>query len=447
MLHQKENPTPNPAETTREIARLYEVEYGDTPELIVRMLGVGGGTALFYVYSGWMIAWIWPLAFYICHAVFFTFLRSQRSAPGPRAPHLACALFFVVMLSFLWLPAYLAAQPDMELSYIGTILIATLIIFLIRRGDTYIWLIVSEACAILISLLYVLWAKLDRTDDTLAKIALAVVTFVVCGYLLRGLTAARRLRMTTEAAAVKALQEQKLAAIGQLAGGVAHDFNNVLTAISGNLELYDHLHDPDERHHVIGEARTAANRATEVVRQLLIYARKAPTVRSTVDINACVTELSNLSRSLVTEKVRVKLDMPPAPMHVHVDEGQLLTAMLNIVVNAVDAMPSGGSLTISVAISNLRSARPMADGTDLRKGLYLRLDFRDTGSGISDAVLGRVIEPFFTTKPPGKGTGLGLSMVQGFARESGGGLAIATGPTGTMISLYLPQVDPPAAPK
>ncbi|WP_425098468.1 sensor histidine kinase [Tropicibacter sp. S64] len=427
-------------ENIREIERLYKVEYGDRPEAIIRMVGVGLGGAMFYLYTGWPLAWSWPLVFYACHGIFYAYLRHAMHKPAPRSAYVASALFLCVMLSFLWLPAYLAAQTDTHLSYVGTLLIATLIIYLIRRGDTFFWTLIAEIVAILLCLAAILVTKLETLTAPVEGLAMIVVTLAISGYLVQGIFAGRRLRLSSEAAAEKALQEQKLAAIGQLAGGVAHDFNNVLTAIGGNLELYEHIDDPAERDHVIGEARAATTRAAEVVRQLLIYARKAPTHRTAVDLSACVTELTKLSRSLITENVRLTLDLPPKPLLSHVDESQLLTAMLNIVVNAVDAMPKGGTLTIRVEAAHLRSPRPMIDGTDLAPGDFALLTFRDNGTGIPDNALPHVIEPFFTTKPVGKGTGLGLSMVQGFARESGGGLAIASGPTGTTIEVYLPRL-------
>ncbi|MFW2541711.1 sensor histidine kinase [Primorskyibacter sp. 2E107] len=425
---------------SKEIDRLLQVEYGDRTEFIVRILGIGLGGGLFYIYLGSVLGLIWPVIFYLMQAIYFTFLWRNRLHPMKGASQIANALFLFVMLSFLWVPGYLAAHPDKELSYIGILLICTLVVFLIRRGDTLLMTVIVEMAAIFLVFIYVLISKLQQEHNLVPNIALVIVTFAVSGYLVQAIAAGRRLRLDSEAAADKAMQEQKLAAIGQLAGGVAHDFNNVLTAISGNLELYDHIDDPTERDHVVHEARAAAGRAADVVRQLLIYARKAPTNQSPIEIVSCMNEMAKLARSLVTENVRMSLELPKRPLFTLADESQLLTAMLNIVVNAMDAMPTGGTFTIRVAPVETGAPSAMIDGTDLPPGAYLRLDFRDTGSGIPDTMLPQVIEPFFTTKAAGKGTGLGLSMVQGFARNSGGGLDITSGPTGTTISLYLPCI-------
>ncbi|MFZ7089731.1 sensor histidine kinase [Primorskyibacter sp. 2E233] len=428
----------------KEMERLFQVEYGDRPEVVIRMLGVGLGGVLIYVYDGWLSAWLWPASFLFLHAVFYLYLRKYRSINSASAAHFAGVLFVLILIAFLWMPAYLAGTNDPGLSFTGTILVATVVIFLIRRADTYVWMITAEIAIVVAALMWILICKLQEIADPVSRTAVVVATVAISGYIAQAMRSSRRTRLDGEAAAEKAVQEQKMSAIGQLAGGVAHDFNNVLTAISGNLELHGHLTDPRERTHVLEEAQIAAKRAAEVVRQLLIYARKAPMQRVQIDANDSVRQMLTLARSLVPQWVRIDLHLQEQPAQVIVDDSQFLTAMLNIVVNAVDAMPKGGQLSIASCEVDVASAMAMIDGSDLAIGRYVKLSFTDTGNGIPDATLNKVIEPFFTTKPPGKGTGLGLPMVLGFASESGGGLDIDSSDSGTAISLFLPLTDSPS---
>ena len=236
-------------------------------------------------------------------------------------------------------------------------------------------------------------------------------------------------------------QSQKMEAIGQLTGGVAHDFNNLLTPILGGLDVLQRRGVGDERgQRLIDGALQSAERARVLVQRLLAFARRQPLQSAAVDTAGLVEDMVDLLSSTLGPRVRVIVDagdgLPPA----QADRNQLEMAVLNLAVNARDAMPDGGVLTISV-----RQAE--AEGSlALSPGRYIRLAVSDTGVGMDPATLARAIEPFFSTKGVGKGTGLGLSMIHGLAAQLGGALQLSSAVgVGTTVEIWLPIADSAAA--
>jgi two-component system, NtrC family, sensor kinase len=236
-------------------------------------------------------------------------------------------------------------------------------------------------------------------------------------------------------------QSQKMEAVGRLTGGIAHDFNNLLTAILGNVDLAAlRLRQPDERvQRNLASARDAAHRAVSLINRLLAYSRQQPLEVKTVDVNRLVQGMSDLVRRAIGETIVIETHLAAGLWKTAIDPNQLETAILNLAVNAKDAMPDGGRLTIETANSTLGPADVAAhDG--LVPGQYVVLAVSDTGSGMNRDVIEHAFEPFFTTKPTGMGTGLGLSMVYGFVKQSRGHIRIdsAVG-QGTAVTLYFPR--------
>jgi signal transduction histidine kinase len=234
-------------------------------------------------------------------------------------------------------------------------------------------------------------------------------------------------------------QAQKMDAIGQLTGGVAHDFNNLLTPILGGLDLLRHRLQGDERaQRTIGVGLQAAARASTLVQRLLAFARRQDLQPRPVDVGALLEGMQELvSRSIGTQ-VRVTVDAPHGLPAAHVDPNQLELAILNLAINARDAMDEGGNLTIRALAERL-------DGgdDDLPEGNYLKICVTDDGEGMDEETLRRSTEPFFSTKGIGKGTGLGLSMVHGLAAQSGGALRLDSTPgIGTTAEIWLPAAGP-----
>ncbi len=233
-------------------------------------------------------------------------------------------------------------------------------------------------------------------------------------------------------------QSQKLEAMGQLTGGVAHDFNNLLTPIVGSLDMLQRKGLGNERdQRLIDGAILSAERARTLVQRLLAFARRQPLQPVAVDLKNVVEGMAELVSSTTGPQVKVVVevadDLPPAIA----DPNQLEMALLNLAVNARDAMPAGGTLRLSASVTDVN-----ADAADLKPGRYVKLSVADTGSGMDEATLARAIEPFFSTKGVGKGTGLGLSMVHGLATQLGGTLTIHSRlGLGTNVELWLPVTD------
>jgi PAS domain S-box-containing protein len=237
-------------------------------------------------------------------------------------------------------------------------------------------------------------------------------------------------------------QAQKMEGVGQLAGGVAHDFNNLLTAIVGysDLALQSMQHGDRLATTEVQGIRQAAEQAATLTRQLLAFSRKQILQPKVLDLNEVVDAVDTLLRRLIAEDVEIRASLADGLGRVKADPGQLEQVLINLAVNARDAMPSGGTLAIETA--NLELA---ADEAPVPSGRYVVLTVRDTGDGMDAETRARVFEPFFTTKEQGKGTGLGLSTVYGIVKQSGGFITVDSDPgAGTTFRIYLTRVDEPA---
>ena len=237
-------------------------------------------------------------------------------------------------------------------------------------------------------------------------------------------------------------QSQKMEAIGQLAGGLAHDFNNLLTVITGNLEMLEvSIEEPDQRE-LLQEAEDAAQDGAKLTGQLLAFGRRQPLNPTPTDLAPLISNFSELLRRTLGQSIELSIRLKGREHICVVDAPQLQSALLNLAINARDAMPHGGSLTIEVSRTRL-DADYAQMYPEVRTGRYVLVAVTDTGSGMSREVRQRAFEPFFTTKPTGAGTGLGLSMVYGFVKQSGGNIQIYSElGQGTSVRIFLPFADP-----
>jgi PAS domain S-box-containing protein len=230
-------------------------------------------------------------------------------------------------------------------------------------------------------------------------------------------------------------QAQKVESLGQLTGGVAHDFNNLLTPIIGNLDLLRRRITGEREVRLLGSALEAAERARTLIQRLLAFARRQPLRPGPVDVAQLVDGMADLIASTSGPQIKLVLDIAPDLPAATADLNQLEMAVLNLSVNARDAMPDGGLLTIAARLVGL----PEGNAAKVASGRYVRLSVADTGIGMDADTLARAVEPFFSTKGIGKGTGLGLSMVHGLAMQLGGGMHVASKPgLGTVVELFLP---------
>jgi signal transduction histidine kinase len=238
------------------------------------------------------------------------------------------------------------------------------------------------------------------------------------------------------------VQARKMEAIGQLAGGIAHNFNNLLTVIMGRAEIVlGRLDRANPLWRQVDVISQTAARAAQLTRQILAFGRKQILRPTVVDLGAIATGLEKLLRPLLPESIDLVVSAPETPSRVRVDEAQLEQVIINLVVNARDAMPGGGRLTIAVVNVDLDESF-VATHPDITAGAHVRLAVEDTGGGMDAATRAHVFEPFFTTKDPGAGTGLGLATVHGTVKQSGGAVYVESERgRGTTFTIYLPRIS------
>ena len=238
-------------------------------------------------------------------------------------------------------------------------------------------------------------------------------------------------------------QAQKMESIGRLAGGVAHDFNNILQAILGFTEILAVDIPADHPSHAdVLEIRKSTERAVTLTRQLLTFSRKQVLTIADLDLNGLANNMGSMLQRLIGTGYQLAYELEPAPAFVHGDAGQIEQIILNLAVNARDAMPAGGTITLGTRRVEVTAPEAARRGQPWRAGRYVCLGVRDTGTGIPPEVLRHLFEPFFTTKGKGKGTGLGLSMVYGIAQQHGGWVDVATQVgRGSAFTVYLPSLE------
>jgi hypothetical protein len=259
---------------------------------------------------------------------------------------------------------------------------------------------------------------------------------------IRDLTDRRQAEEALRHSEAQLRQAQKMEAVGRLAGGVAHDFNNVLTAIFGYADLLlDGLPAPDRRRADVEEIKRAANRAAGLTRQLLAFSRKQVMQPRRLNLNEIIQNIHTLLSKLVGDEIELRIVADASLGEVRADPGQIEQVLMNLAANARDAMPDGGCLSISTSNEDVQAGEaPALSG--LASGRFVTLTVADDGDGIPEQVRAHIFEPFFTTKEQGKGTGLGLSTVYGIVKQSGGWIYLDETPArGASFRVYLPRVD------
>ncbi|ADP17565.1 sensory box protein 8 [Achromobacter xylosoxidans A8] len=256
----------------------------------------------------------------------------------------------------------------------------------------------------------------------------------------RDITEKRHSQLELQATQLALHRAQRMEALGRVTGGLAHDFNNFISVIDGAAELLRNPElAPEKRVKYLNAIADTAQRATHLTQQMLAYARRQPLEPSQVDVGLCIEGMKPIFQATLGAAVRVQYQLPDDPCLICADVSQLENALLNLVVNAADAMPFGGNVRIAVSCVD---SRPDEQG-GLAAGPFVAVSVSDDGEGIAPEILDHIFEPFFTTKPEGKGTGLGLSQVFGYVSQTGGHVDVASSAQeGTTFTLYFPKASP-----
>ncbi|SFM82328.1 Signal transduction histidine kinase [Thioclava dalianensis] len=423
-----------------EIDRLLEVEYSNWIEVVFRF-GLSIGTvAVLYFYTGWISTLVWIALYIGGHLPYYLFLKRSIARPSEVRLIICIALYLSLSAVFLSMPVYLIGYEDIALRVPGTVALVGYMMFLLRRADGPPLMVGGQIVVIGLAFVATIYLITSHADEFVVKVVLCFCFAGVFVYFAQALLATRAHRLRSQRAAEASVQRQKMEAIGQLAGGVAHDFNNILTVILGNLELHEISQDPRERREMIAAAREAAERARGTVAQLLSYSRKAKLVPEPRDLSDIVRDCVQMARPLLSSGVVLGHEIGAPSLPVRIDQNQMITALLNLVINARDAVHGTGRIWLTCDVIEITRLTRALDGAEIAPGLYAKVSVRDTGPGIPEELIDHVAEPFFSTKPVGAGAGLGLPMVLGFARQSGGFVQIASSEAGTEVSILLPMI-------
>ncbi|MBY6199981.1 hypothetical protein KUV65_01280 [Maritalea mobilis] len=429
-----------------QMALLIEADGSHWSEIIFRWLGITAGGFLAWVFSGDWLCLAWIISYLALNAVYLVALSGVERPVGRNRYLLALLLNFSLSGLYTALPVYLVTFSDPALHFIGIVgFLALALHNLVQHrglGIVAVWdqgLIVVGG-GVVANDLY------QGAESGPEQVMVVTGTIILMAYFLLSYRSNIAVHNRLSRAERLRAEGQKMEAVGRLTGGVAHDFNNILTVILGNLDLYREIEDRAERDQLIDEVEKAARRAATLTAQLLAFSRRATLLPETIRLPGYLDGLGAMLNRVLPANVDLEIHLPAPMLTVHADPNLLSTALLNLVINARDAMPDGG--TIEIYAERLTLPTPQTKGPIRRDGHRLVGEFcaihvRDTGPGIPPDMMEDVLHPFVTTKPLGQGSGLGLSMVLGFAEQTRGTLLLENRPEGGLqASLVLPATGP-----
>jgi signal transduction histidine kinase len=423
-----------------ELSQLFRSEFGSPTEVLARFAIIIAGSITLLFYAGWWIGPIWGAAYLTSQGLAYLAMTRPQPPHGRLTVRLAYLTYMLTTGVYAALPGALLTVDDMALSFCGAMGLIALGVFTLWREEPPAPLLVFDIGLGAAAGLLALAVYVPRVDGIWPQVIMVMLCITAVGYYAMALITTRATRVRLKAAAQRGIEAQKMEAIGRLSGGVAHDFNNILTVLQGNLELYREVDDPAERDKLIADAHVAAKRAAGLVAQLLAFARRAPLAPSVIEAASVIEELTSMVARVLPASITVFPAVPTEPVHARADHDQLLSSLLNLVINARDAMGGRGEITLAARPVTITAQKAVLL---LDAGRYVCFSVSDTGGGMTRDVADRALEPFFTTKPVGAGSGLGLPTAKGFAEQSGGALDIETGPVGTTVTIYLPRAPAP----
>ena len=401
---------------------------------------------------GWATGSYFPMAWAISYiAVNLSYqailLRARKRSAAISPVHNVIGfsisvLVFASMIVFLWL------QDGLVLKFTALSGLIGLGLHSLSRPQKVFWVTLADSGVILALYIFMGVTVFLAHPENKTLAILLMCLFCTSSYFVVSQWRAYKRAEAIKSAEQRLMRNREMEAMGRLTGGFAHDFNNILAAMRGNLDLYDEITDPEEKRRILQEAQSATDRAARLTQKLLTYSQKAVLRPSRVITGAFITEFVAMMGRNLPETVTLRLEIADNPPPLTVDAQTLEMVLANLVMNAADAIgeqigedggPATGEITLSCGPMLMPATSSDPAASEIRAGLYLRIALQDTGAGIPEAILPHICEPFYTTKPVGRGSGLGLPMAQGFAEQSGGALRISnTEGSGAFVELFLP---------
>ncbi len=422
------------------LSALHRADFGNPAEMRLRYGLVTLCALLLAVATRDAVLLIW-LPVYLGSQMLYWQL-AERFVGKPvtgRTFRLVLASGLVSGMVFVALPLYLLASGMITAQITGAFALIGNIMFTLSRDEPGLDAIRFD-CIIFAFCVTVVLGLFLPTIQTVAQQVTAVVVGagLTAYYVFASFSSYQRVRRKTDAAQ-QVVQDETARALGQFVGGVAHDFNNQLTAILGHLDLHEVLHDPQERREALQQSRAAADRAAQTVRQLLATCGRARLSPETLSVCDVLTASQNALQTYCPDGLRIEVACDDPTLLAHVDRAMLETSLSQLCLNAMDAQGKTGRIRVSAQRQEADPDHPPLSSPPP----HVAIRVEDDGPGVSTDALPKLTEPFYTTKPVGKGTGLGLSAVAGFAEQSGGALTLAPSALGGLCAtLILPAVTP-----
>lgn len=415
---------------------------GPRIEVVGRFLLPGLGVALVSALTADLVVLLIYLFFLLTQAMLFGFLGTRKARCSRSEYILALVLAGLTSTTFVGMTMYMWSTNILLAQFAGYCMVQGFAIFVLTRSSNVIELMALDTVPILVGALYATSSLALLMQDQVHPAVTFIIAALILAYYVLSLFNVYQTKAKLRRAEQRTIAGERLEAVGHLTGGLAHDFNNILTAVLGQLDLYALLTNPAEKDDCVAAAHQSATRAAKLTAQLLFFARKARLSAVATDLTDYLAEFATQARSMLPAGAQLQTNLPPDLPLVHVDREKLDAVLQQLTLNARDAIMAGGRLILALELARETSGRKMQGDTALIPGDYCVISLADTGSGISPEHQSRVFEPFFTTKSKGQSSGLGLPMAAGFAELSGGAISINSDPgAGTTVRLYLPCSD------
>lgn len=423
----------------QELDALFVVDFGAPLETAFRVLGISIGSALVFGYVGWVAAPVWAFGFFLMLALYWMFLTHWRGRASRRIVRFAQVSFLIQVAWFLWFPILMVISGDVALTAAGITIMLCIYFFFMRQFDYEFWLVIARIIMVGLSSAIAIGGIVLQLDDALAIAGLCFAWVVMATYYAQVMLIIRRDKQHVKLSSERAAQSQKMEALGQMAGGVAHDFNNILAAAMGHLELAQIDENEGSRNDSLKQANASLGRAAILIKDLLQFARPSLQRKSRFQIDVLLTRIEALCRSALPSSTTIVILPSSMDLWVELEEDHFLAAAMNLVINANQAMDGSGRIELWGGLAKVTGNQRDLSGDLLEPGTYVAVTIRDNGPGVPSEIADRVATPFFTTKSEVNGTGLGLPMVAAFAQRIGGGLIMQSKPGDTRFILLIPQ--------